>query len=202
MNSTYNSLGYCSQTCSEAGRPFFAVQGIDCACLDTLPSNDEKVDMSQCNLPCPGYPSEMCESKERSEDTLFVTVSIAANIPRFVGGGQSGYYSVGAVSGILVTTSSAPSSSISAPGTLTTTVNDNVTTPIISSQTTSATVLVSPSGTSSNDTVTVTSISPSGSSGSASSTVGSSAAGTPIFSKGATVVASVFSAVAVLVALM
>ncbi|KAG8161073.1 hypothetical protein KVR01_009337 [Diaporthe batatas] len=166
LRDTYNTLGGCSYTCREAGYPVFAAQLMNCACLDILPSYDEKAEESLCNQPCPGYAGETC-------------------------GGQSGYYTVGTVPGVLVTPSRAPSSSTSTTQTITTTITSNMTASVSSSQTSPATAVVSPSHTPSNDTVPITSASPAASSGSSSPAVASSA----------TTVASILSAMTVLAAL-
>lgn len=63
---TFNTLNWCANNCGDAGYSVFAAQGSRCSCLDTLPSNDKKRDASECNVACPGYALENCESVQAS----------------------------------------------------------------------------------------------------------------------------------------
>ena len=56
----YNSVGMCHTVCS-ATTDHFAVKGMDCLCLDSLPEATTKVDDKKCAVECPGYPEEMCK---------------------------------------------------------------------------------------------------------------------------------------------
>ncbi|KAJ0115211.1 hypothetical protein J7T55_001621 [Diaporthe amygdali] len=172
----FNTPSACSSHCADAGHSVFAARGEGCFCLDTLPSNDKKVDASKCNEACPGYALETC-------------------------GGAPGYYSVGTIDDLGSDSSSTGSSSATITGT-STTASVSGGTASTPSTTTSATAIASSSTTPSNNTVTVTPSSSSSSSGSASPTAEISGADAFIFRKGATVLASVVSAVAALVALV
>ena len=57
----FNARGACSYECVNSGHSVMALRGQDCVCLDSLPSDDKKVDPSECNEPCPGYGLETCE---------------------------------------------------------------------------------------------------------------------------------------------
>lgn len=57
--SVFNSLGYCSGQCAKSA--VFATTGkTSCYCGDGLPPSSAKVDDSNCNISCPGYPSDNC----------------------------------------------------------------------------------------------------------------------------------------------
>lgn len=74
---TFNSLNLCASHCGDAGYSVFAARGPQCSCLDSLPSNDKKRDASQCNVACPGYALENCESVQASfEDYSFLCALI------------------------------------------------------------------------------------------------------------------------------
>lgn len=59
---TYNSISLCANHCEEEGFSVFAAQADRCSCLESLPSDDKKTDASQCNVACPGYAMQNCES--------------------------------------------------------------------------------------------------------------------------------------------
>lgn len=54
--SLYQSVGFCSGTCS--GYAFAILQGHFCWCSNFSP--DVAVSSSLCNAPCPGYPTDIC----------------------------------------------------------------------------------------------------------------------------------------------
>lgn len=58
---TFNSKGACSEECVGSGHSVIALRGPGCMCLDSLPSEDKKVDASECDEPCPGYVLQTCE---------------------------------------------------------------------------------------------------------------------------------------------
>lgn len=76
---TFNSLNLCASHCGEAGHSVFAARGPLCSCLDTLPSNDKKRDASQCNVACPGYALENCESIQASFEIFFYFFTRSSN---------------------------------------------------------------------------------------------------------------------------
>jgi hypothetical protein len=53
------SNGLCHDTC-EANYAFAIVQGQNCWCSNYIPSNQQST--SNCNEPCPGFPSDLCGS--------------------------------------------------------------------------------------------------------------------------------------------
>ncbi|KAL6452831.1 SLG1 Protein SLG1 [Candida maltosa Xu316] len=57
-NYMFQSSGYCSNLCRSSN--YFAIKGEECICLDTFPSNSNKLSNSSCNTPCPGYSEESC----------------------------------------------------------------------------------------------------------------------------------------------
>lgn len=58
----YQSVGYCKPICSGKNDAVFAMTGgNDCLCGNTLPPASSKVDDSQCNTNCNGFPSDLCE---------------------------------------------------------------------------------------------------------------------------------------------
>lgn len=55
----YQSSGYCGDQCS--GSAVYAMTGgSDCWCGDQLPALDDKVDKSECDTSCTGFPSDIC----------------------------------------------------------------------------------------------------------------------------------------------
>lgn len=79
---TYNTLNLCASHCGEAGHPVFAAQGPRCSCIDALPSNDEKRDASQCNVACPGYALENCESVQASFEDHCISLHVDRALTR------------------------------------------------------------------------------------------------------------------------
>ncbi|RYP66785.1 hypothetical protein DL770_008736 [Monosporascus sp. CRB-9-2] len=59
--SPFQSLGFCQDTCSGSHQPVAALaNGTNCLCGNLLPPRDQLVEDGNCNMPCPGYPFEMC----------------------------------------------------------------------------------------------------------------------------------------------
>ncbi|RYP89446.1 hypothetical protein DL770_004416 [Monosporascus sp. CRB-9-2] len=56
--STWQSNGLCHDTCQ--GSAFAIVQNNDCWCSDYEPADSVTTDVGNCNMDCPGYPSEKC----------------------------------------------------------------------------------------------------------------------------------------------
>lgn len=69
----FNTPSACSSHCADAGHSVFAARGEGCFCLDTLPSNDKKVDASKCNEACPGYALDTCKSVQANHGGRFVS---------------------------------------------------------------------------------------------------------------------------------
>lgn len=59
---TFNSINLCANHCEENEFSVFAAQADRCSCLESLPSDDKKRDTSDCNVACPGYALQDCES--------------------------------------------------------------------------------------------------------------------------------------------
>ncbi|KIV90742.1 hypothetical protein PV10_05368 [Exophiala mesophila] len=74
-NYPYQSNGACQQHC--VGSYAFAVlQGNDCWCSNYIPA--DQVSTSDCNQPCPGYPSEWCGS---TDEGLYGYFLLSPGIP-------------------------------------------------------------------------------------------------------------------------
>lgn len=58
VNSIYNSVLFCQQTCSSGGYAYAILQDQNCWCSNYTPSN--QVALSSCSDTCPGYPSDSC----------------------------------------------------------------------------------------------------------------------------------------------
>ncbi|KAK6359617.1 hypothetical protein TWF696_000765 [Orbilia brochopaga] len=57
---TYQTQGLCHDQCAKMGKAVYAVtKGSTCYCGDSMPSTG-KVAKSECNIPCQGYPQELC----------------------------------------------------------------------------------------------------------------------------------------------
>ncbi|KAL2884677.1 hypothetical protein HOO65_100081 [Ceratocystis lukuohia] len=55
------SSGFCGVSlCVEKGFTVFAIRGPKCYCGNTYPPEDDIVEDSRCNYPCPAYPVEAC----------------------------------------------------------------------------------------------------------------------------------------------
>ena len=56
-----NSPDQCDQLCSDLGFSLYGVEySNECFCGNDMPSDDRKIDMSLCNMPCTGDASLMC----------------------------------------------------------------------------------------------------------------------------------------------
>ena len=67
----FNTQIVCAYECADAEKPVFAVRGSGCSCLDSLPSDDKKVDKSECDELCPGYMLYNCMLFFNPKKTLF-----------------------------------------------------------------------------------------------------------------------------------
>lgn len=57
---TYQTQGLCHDQCAKMNKAVYAVtKGSTCYCGDAMPSTG-KIDKSECNIPCQGYPPEFC----------------------------------------------------------------------------------------------------------------------------------------------
>jgi cell wall integrity and stress response component len=57
---TYQTQGLCHDQCRDANKAVWGVtRGSTCFCGDSVPSSG-KVDQSECNIPCQGYPQQLC----------------------------------------------------------------------------------------------------------------------------------------------
>lgn len=63
---SYQSLGSCQTLCANDNYAFGVVQYTDCWCSNYIPAEQSSV--AACNVPCPGYPYELCGNKD---DGLF-----------------------------------------------------------------------------------------------------------------------------------
>lgn len=63
LQSIYQSLGLCQDTCNDKDYAFAVVSGELCYCSNIAPSEDSQLDLSSCYTNCPGYPREMCASE-------------------------------------------------------------------------------------------------------------------------------------------
>lgn len=55
-----NSMGFCGNLCGK--KVAFAVSDLDlCYCVDEVPAESDKLEMSKCNLACPGFPDDNCK---------------------------------------------------------------------------------------------------------------------------------------------
>lgn len=58
---TYQSSGWCQQHCEDNSKKVFGLlNGSTCLCGDELPPESDKVSKDKCNVPCDGFPSDMC----------------------------------------------------------------------------------------------------------------------------------------------
>ncbi|KAJ0416695.1 hypothetical protein BJY00DRAFT_290981 [Aspergillus carlsbadensis] len=60
----FQSIGYCTNTCTKNGSRYAAVQGEDCWCGKSLPSVDDVVSDDKCDTVCPGYVGDMCGGED------------------------------------------------------------------------------------------------------------------------------------------
>ncbi|KAG8160980.1 hypothetical protein KVR01_009244 [Diaporthe batatas] len=168
----FNTPLACNEDCRAVNRTIFAVRKSNCLCLDSMPSDDKKVDASKCDEPCPGYMLNAC----------------GGGIEYYTGGGL-GYYTVGAYGEANYTGSLAnpnDTSSADADSSTSQTVLPSASGVPSSSTSSGSSSVATPSG------------SASGSSASPSSTVESTNAAAPIFDASLTVVSSLVGAVALL----
>ncbi|KAJ5631224.1 uncharacterized protein N7484_011324 [Penicillium longicatenatum] len=57
----FQSSGWCQDRCMGDGAAAFALTGGSyCLCGNELPPSSDKVDSSNCNTPCPGWPKDKC----------------------------------------------------------------------------------------------------------------------------------------------
>ncbi|KAL4890025.1 WSC domain-containing protein [Aspergillus ambiguus] len=60
----FQSPGYCLKVCNYVEKPVMAMtDGTNCYCGDEMPSSDASVSDSECNVPCAGWPDDMCGGK-------------------------------------------------------------------------------------------------------------------------------------------
>lgn len=59
-NELFQAASACSTHCVPLGKPIMAINGGDCWCGAALPPKANKVDISKCDLVCPGYGPDMC----------------------------------------------------------------------------------------------------------------------------------------------
>ena len=61
-NFKFQALGYCQPLCVRSGMQYLAfVNGTNCLCGDSPPSNSDKVEDSKCDQKCRGYGLDMCK---------------------------------------------------------------------------------------------------------------------------------------------
>ncbi|KAI0965579.1 hypothetical protein F4678DRAFT_331345 [Xylaria arbuscula] len=56
----YNAQGYCAPNCRKKNKPVGATYLKNCYCGTKLPSENDLLDDSKCNEPCPGYDPQAC----------------------------------------------------------------------------------------------------------------------------------------------
>lgn len=83
----YQSQGACKDTCIGEGKAVMALtEGSTCWCGDEVPSSAEKVDDSNCQTPCQGFPEERCGGN--GAFGVFLT-GIKENVPEAAGGSSN-----------------------------------------------------------------------------------------------------------------
>jgi len=56
----YNSVGGCGKVCRAGSFAAFAMEDMDCYCGQKLPPSITLTDAADCNIACPGYPTDIC----------------------------------------------------------------------------------------------------------------------------------------------
>lgn len=65
---TYQALGWCQPWCVRQNLPVIGFSnGTNCWCGNKLPPASDKVDDSECSVPCNGYDKDKCKSSARLE---------------------------------------------------------------------------------------------------------------------------------------
>jgi cell wall integrity and stress response component len=60
----FQSSGHCQKVCVEQGKPVMGLTGgSNCWCGDLIPVAANKINDSQCDIPCSGYNKDMCKSR-------------------------------------------------------------------------------------------------------------------------------------------
>ncbi|KAL1970968.1 hypothetical protein VTN77DRAFT_2802 [Rasamsonia byssochlamydoides] len=121
QSSIFQSNGLCQQTCS-ADYVFAIILGEQCWCSNYVPA--ETTSVSDCDSPCPGYPSDTCGNTDKN---LFGYIHLSSRVPS----GTTSAPGVQSTQSSAPTTTSASSDSTTAP----TTTAPPTTTPIVSVQT-------------------------------------------------------------------
>lgn len=66
---TYQSSGWCQPLCVRQAKNYFALlNGTNCFCGDSPPTNEFKVESSSCNASCTGFDKLNCESPSPEQD--------------------------------------------------------------------------------------------------------------------------------------
>jgi len=79
MQYTFDSSGSCQDVCyGESYNVLGLGNGTDCYCGNSLPAQASKVDDSQCNTPCVGFPNENC--KQLLDTTKFVANTMQVEV--------------------------------------------------------------------------------------------------------------------------
>ncbi|KAK0714902.1 hypothetical protein B0H67DRAFT_228194 [Lasiosphaeris hirsuta] len=60
IQSDYQSQGRCFQNCTDASFALAIVQAKNCWCSNIAPNRDTQKPLSNCENPCPGYPTDYC----------------------------------------------------------------------------------------------------------------------------------------------
>lgn len=58
VTSDFQSDGRCNQNCTSYA--FAIVREKSCWCSNLIPNPDDQKPIADCNIPCPGYPSDLC----------------------------------------------------------------------------------------------------------------------------------------------
>ena len=145
----YMSNGYCSNTCSNKGYSVAILSGYDCYCTNNVPA--DTVDMSNCQVGCPGY-----KDQENCAGAGYFGYLVISNPSATIGAISSSTTSSSTSTSSSGTSSSTSSTSSTSTPSSTTTSSSSSSTTTSSSSTSSTTT--SSSSTSSSTTSTPTTL--------------------------------------------
>lgn len=94
-SSQFQSTGLCSSICGRNGASYAATSNsMDCYCGSSLPPSANLVSKSECDVPCPGFPSDFCKSRHPTHITLRYLISLTQSLLGAHIGGGDGFWSV------------------------------------------------------------------------------------------------------------
>lgn len=79
--------GLCHDYCQPKGFAFAITQFQDCWCSDIAPATTDSTGTGSCDIPCPGFPSELCGNKAQG---LYGYVALGKKPTSTAGGPASG----------------------------------------------------------------------------------------------------------------